>query len=54
MVVVPKSGENVQRTSKWVRCFICQGPHRAKDCPKREHVSALQLDSDLEMENLET
>ena len=27
MVVVSKSGENVQQTSKWVRCFICQGPH---------------------------
>ena len=23
MVVVSKSGENVQQTSKWVRCFIC-------------------------------
>ena len=23
MVVVPKSGENVQQTSKWVECFIC-------------------------------
>ena len=46
MVEVPKSGENVQQTSKWVRCFICQGPHRVKDCLKREKVSALQLDSD--------
>ena len=23
MAVVPKSGENMQQTSKWVRCFIC-------------------------------
>ncbi|RVW98465.1 Transposon Tf2-8 polyprotein [Vitis vinifera] len=22
-------------------CFICNGPHRAKDCPKREKLSAL-------------
>ena len=27
MVAVPESGENVQQTSKWVRCFICRGPH---------------------------
>ena len=53
MDVVP-SGENVQQTSKWVVCFICQGPHLAKDCPKREKVSALQLDSDSEIGNLET
>ena len=40
MATVPKSGENVQQSSKWVGCFICPGPHRAKDCPKREKVSA--------------
>ena len=22
-------------------CFICNGPHRARDCPKREKLSAL-------------
>ena len=38
MVVVPKSGENVQQTSKWVGRFICQGPHQAKDFPKKEKV----------------
>ena len=27
MVVVSKSGENVQQITKWVGCFICQGPH---------------------------
>ena len=54
MVAVPKSGENVQQTSKWVRCFICRGPHQAKDCPKREKVSALQLDNDSEIRNMET
>ncbi|KAH7845877.1 hypothetical protein Vadar_006951 [Vaccinium darrowii] len=25
-------------------CFICQGPHRAKDCPKREKLNAICLD----------
>ena len=24
-----------------VGCFICNGPHRARDCPKREKLSAL-------------
>ena len=37
-----------------VGCFISHGSHRAKDCPKREKVSALQWDSDLETRNLET
>ena len=54
MVAVPESGENVQQTSKWVGCFICRGPHRAKDCPKREKVSALQPDNDSEIGNMET
>ena len=49
MVVVSKSGKNVQQPSKWVGCFICQGSHQAKDCPKREKVFALQLDSDSEI-----
>ena len=53
MAVVPKSGENMQQTSKWVGCFICRGPHRAKDCSKREKVSALQLDNDSKIGNLE-
>ena len=54
MVAVPESGENVQKTSKWVGCFICRSPHRAKDCPKREKVSTLQLDNDSEIGNMET
>ena len=31
----------VQQTTRPVGCFICNGPHRAKDCPKREKLSAL-------------
>ena len=34
--------QNGQQTSKPSGCFICQGPHRARDCPRRENVSALQ------------
>ena len=54
MTAVPESGENVQQTSKWVGCFICRGPHQAKECPKREKVSALQLDKDSEIGSMET
>ena len=54
MATIPESGENVQHTSKWVGCFICRGLHRAKDYPKREKVSALQLDNDSEIRNMET
>ena len=31
----------VQQTTRPVGCFICNGPHQAKDCPKREKPSAL-------------
>ena len=34
--------QNGQQTSKPSGCFIFQGPHRARDCPRRENVSALQ------------
>ena len=33
--------QNEQQTSKPSGCFIFQGPHRARDCPRRENVSAL-------------
>ena len=36
------TSQNGQQTSKPIRCFICQGPHRARDCPRRENVSSLQ------------
>ena len=32
----------MQQASKPVGCFICLGPHRAKDFPRREKLSALQ------------
>ena len=31
----------VQQTTRPVGCFICKGPHRAKDCPKREKLTTL-------------
>ena len=31
---------NVQQTSKPIGCFICQGPHRVRDCPRRAKSSA--------------
>ena len=34
--------QNGQQTSKSSGCFICQGPHRARDCPRMENVFALQ------------
>ena len=27
-------------------CFICNGPHRAKDCPKIEKLTALVISND--------
>ena len=41
----PRAGDtsqNRQQASKPIVCFICQGPHRARDCPRRENVYALQ------------
>ena len=31
----------VQQTTRPVGCLICNGPHRAKDCSKREKLTAL-------------
>ena len=36
------TSQNGQQTSKPIGCFICQGPYRARDCPRRENMSALQ------------
>ena len=33
----------MQQTSKPIGCFICQGPHWARDCPRGENVTALQM-----------
>ena len=34
--------QNGQQASKRIGCFIFQGPHRVRDCLRRENVSALQ------------
>lgn len=32
-------------------CFICEGPHRAKDCPKREKLNAISVDDGKDAES---
>lgn len=34
-----KSGDSQEK--KDLGCFICDGPHRAKDCPKRDKINAM-------------
>ena len=41
---VGDTSQNGQQTSKPIWCFIFQGPHRARDCPRRENVFALQTE----------
>ena len=36
-----KTTKFVQQTTRMAGCFICNDPHRAKDCPKRKKLSAL-------------
>ena len=43
---VEKTTKFVQQTIQMARCFICNGPHRARDCPKREKLSALVTSDD--------
>ncbi|KAK9148304.1 hypothetical protein Scep_007061 [Stephania cephalantha] len=37
----PKSDPRPSSSSSGKGCFICNGPHRARDCPKKEKLSAL-------------
>ena len=46
IVAALKGRDNMQQTSKWVGCLICQGPYQAKDYSKREKVFALQGERD--------
>ena len=34
-------------------CFICDGPHMARECPKREWLNALVADGKQDSENTE-
>ena len=40
------------QTTRPSRCFICDGPHRARDCPKKEKLNALMAEDreDIEAE----
>ncbi|XP_034674441.1 uncharacterized protein LOC117905666 [Vitis riparia] len=37
---VEETTKFMQQTTRMAGCFICNGPHRARDCPKREKLSA--------------
>ena len=41
-----KVGERVtsSQTTRPSGCFICDGPHRARDCPKKEKLNALRAE----------
>ena len=49
-----KTTKFVQQTTQMVGCFICNGPHQARDCPKREKLSALVTADDKEDSDSET
>ena len=36
-----RNGKAMQRPTRSSGCFICNGPHKARDCPKREKLTAL-------------
>ena len=38
---VEKTTKFVQQSTQMAGCFICNGPHQARDCPKKEKLSAL-------------
>ena len=43
---VKKTTKVVQQTTQMIGCFIYNGPHQAKDCPKIEKLSALVIAND--------
>ena len=43
---VEKTTKFVQQSTWMAGCFIYNGPHQAKDCPKREKLSALVTTND--------
>ena len=44
--LIEKGGKTTQPANRPTGCFICTGPHRARDCPKREKLSALVTGDD--------
>ena len=49
-----KTTKFVQQSTRMIGCFICNGPHRARNCPKREKLSALMTTDDKGESNSET
>ena len=49
-----KTTKIVQQTTRMTGCFICNGPHHARDCPKRKKLSALVTVHDNGDSNSET
>ena len=41
-----KGGKTAHPVNRPTGCFICTGPHRARDCPKHEKLSALVIGDD--------
>lgn len=44
----PNDAEKLSKGKRDFGCFICGGPHRARDCPKKEQVNALRIRDDQE------
>ncbi|PQM38908.1 hypothetical protein Pyn_29440 [Prunus yedoensis var. nudiflora] len=38
--MVPKV-KNTRKRRRFLGCFLCQGPHRVKDCPKKQNLNAI-------------
>ncbi|RVW18054.1 hypothetical protein CK203_113343 [Vitis vinifera] len=51
---VEKTTKIVQQSTRTVGCFICNGSHQARDCPKREKLSALVTVDEKEDSDSET
>ncbi|KAH6787578.1 hypothetical protein C2S52_007130 [Perilla frutescens var. hirtella] len=37
----PQGGNKATKSSRFEGCFLCNGPHMLKDCPKRQLINAL-------------
>jgi hypothetical protein len=46
----PKDGKKQSQGKRDLGCFICREPHWARDCPKKERLSALVIQEDSEDE----
>jgi hypothetical protein len=46
----PKEGQKQFQGKRDFGCFICGGPHRAKECPRKEQLGALEIQEEEEGE----